>query len=71
MKYLITLFEIKYPGEMTNGIENGLWKYYYENGVMKYSGNWKDGKQDGLWKVFDESGNFKGELRYNNGNILE
>ena len=36
---------IKYEGELQNGIPHGQGKSYYENGNIKYAGEWQNGKK--------------------------
>jgi len=52
---------------MKNGLANGLWQEWLENGNLRYDANWKDGKAQGLWKYFHDNG----ILRYEEAYILD
>jgi len=36
-------------GAYENGKENGVWKYYYTDGLLKQKGFFKDGIKSGPW----------------------
>lgn len=40
-----------------NGIVNGLFKKFYENGFLMEEGEYKTMKKVGIWKYYDEEGN--------------
>lgn len=40
-----------------NGIVNGLFKKFYENGILMEEGEYKMMKKIGLWKYYNELGN--------------
>lgn len=44
-----------------NGLENGHWTDYHENGNIAAEGDYVNGKEAGKWLYYDESGNFEGE----------
>ena len=50
-------------GEIKNGKKDGLWTYYYENGIKRVEGTYKDGKPDGIWTFWENNGldKFEGE----------
>jgi len=48
-------------GNFKDGEEDGLWKYYYENGNIEREGNWEKSKMTGLWKYYYENGNIERE----------
>lgn len=54
-----------------DGIANGLWQEWLENGHLRYNAYWKDGKGHGLWQYFHDNGVLKYEESYildiNNG----
>lgn len=43
-------------GETKNGMNNGLWVWYYKNGKVQLSGNFIEGEREGIWKTFDSLG---------------
>ena len=49
-------------GVYKNGIEDGPWKTYHENGQLQRNGSYINGKRDGYWETYHENGNleFKG-----------
>ena len=38
-----------FEGYYKDGLKDGLWTYWYKNGVKKREGTFKDGLKDGLW----------------------
>jgi antitoxin component YwqK of YwqJK toxin-antitoxin module len=40
-----------------NGIVDGAFKKFYENGILMEEGEYKMMKKVGLWKYYDETGN--------------
>ena len=50
-----------------NGIANGQWQEWSENGKLRYNSYWKDGKGHGLWQYFHDNGT----LRYEESYILD
>jgi antitoxin component YwqK of YwqJK toxin-antitoxin module len=61
----------KYPNgkpkswiSMKDGIANGQWQEWLENGNLRYNAYWKDGKGHGLWQYFHENGKLKYEESY-------
>ena len=40
-----------------NGIVDGTFKKFYENGILMEEGTYKMMKKVGLWKYYDEAGN--------------
>lgn len=58
-----TLTKYNEAGQITliasyaNGIVNGSFKKFYENGILMEEGEYKIMKKVGLWKYYDESGN--------------
>ena len=49
----------------TNGKKNGIYKVYYDDGIIYKSGSYKDGKLDGLIKTYY----IEGTLEYDNFSI--
>ncbi|MDF1550997.1 MAG: DUF3352 domain-containing protein [Bacteroidales bacterium] len=48
---------IKIEGKVSNGLPNGLWRTYYQNGHLRSSVNYKSGKVDGVAFFFYNDGN--------------
>lgn len=47
-------------GTYTDGIQTGIWKYYYENGKLESSGKFNKYKMSvGEWKYYNEDGSLK------------
>ena len=59
----------KLNGRYRNGIKNGKWKWWSEDGKMDSSGTYKIGIKDGKWIHFTDIGNGKYEVKYTKGNI--
>lgn len=51
----------------TNGVENGLYLYYYDNGILEDSGRKVNGNFHGFRMMYDSLGNFSKKFLYNNG----
>ena len=49
---------------MENGITDGLWQEWSENGKLRYNAYWKEGKGHGLWQYFHDNGTLKYEEAY-------
>jgi antitoxin component YwqK of YwqJK toxin-antitoxin module len=47
-----------------DGITNGQWQEWLENGKLSYNAYWKDGKGHGLWQYFHDNGTLKYEESY-------
>jgi antitoxin component YwqK of YwqJK toxin-antitoxin module len=47
-----------------DGITNGQWQEWSENGTLRYNAYWKDGKGHGLWQYFHDNGALKYEESY-------
>ena len=56
-------------GSLKNGMKNGEFVRFYENGQLQSKGNYKDGKPDGLWEFFNKDGSIDTEKTgiYKNG----
>jgi uncharacterized protein len=50
---LLLFFEINIFSQ--DNIKNGVYKSYYENGILKDSGNYVNGIKEGEWKIFKYS----------------
>ncbi len=47
-----------------DGITNGQWQEWLENGKLRYNAYWKEGKGHGLWQYFHDNGTLKYEESY-------
>ena len=47
-----------------NGVDYGVWIFYFPNGKIETKGKFKDGKRVGKWKYYYESGKLKQLSRY-------
>lgn len=47
---------------MKNGMFEGTWKSYYENGQIKVDGLYKRNLEEGLFRWYDEEGRLKEEV---------
>lgn len=47
-----------------NGMANGHWQEWYENGNLRFDAYWKDGKGHGQWRYFHENGKIRQEEFY-------
>ena len=54
-------------GSFKNGIKNGEWLIYHENGQLRSKENYTDGVWDGLREYYDKSGQlfYKGHFKSN------
>ncbi len=53
-----------------NGIKQGVWKEFYEDGKLKNEKDYKDGMLNGLYKEFNEKGNLILVLKYENDQVI-
>ncbi|RKI83209.1 hypothetical protein D7V83_09095 [bacterium 0.1xD8-71] len=44
-----------------DGLENGHWIDYHENGKIAAEGDYVNGKESGKWSYYDENGNLEEE----------
>ena len=47
-----------------NGVDYGVWIFYFPNGKIETKGKFKDGKRVRKWKYYYESGNIKQTSSY-------
>jgi antitoxin component YwqK of YwqJK toxin-antitoxin module len=52
------------------GLQQGNWKYFWENGNLKEEGTYQNGKKQGYFKYYDEDGNFKNVEKYDQDNLV-
>src|ERR1035437_2547847 len=48
--------KIEEKGFYKNGLQDGLWEFYYENGNTRAKGSFSKGERSGVWTMFYESG---------------
>jgi antitoxin component YwqK of YwqJK toxin-antitoxin module/tetratricopeptide (TPR) repeat protein len=53
-------------GNFTNGLEEGLWKAYYDNGTLDYVGTYLSGKHDSTWVYHFPNGEISSVANYKN-----
>ena len=53
-------------GEVFQGDEIGLWKYYNENGRLSSEGMYKEGKKVGEWKFYKSDRTLLKIINYKN-----
>lgn len=53
-------------GELKNGVPNGVWISYFENGKKKSIASWENGKLDGKTQFFSSDGLLNKSIEYQN-----
>lgn len=56
----------KSEGNYSSGVQQGFWKFYYQNSNLLKEGNFTSGKIKGFWKLYFENGNINEEGNYDN-----
>lgn len=51
-------------------IEQGIFQYYYPNGVLSSVGAYSNGKKTGVWLGYHDNGFMKDSMMYESGNII-
>lgn len=51
----------------TDGMPNGLWEIYYDNGQLCRKGHFISGRRDGLWEYYNSDGELKGKGLWKDG----
>ncbi len=54
-----------------NGLKQGLWTEFYDNGAKKAEGKYKDNKKIAYWKFYYKNGNIEQQGMYNNNGNAE
>jgi antitoxin component YwqK of YwqJK toxin-antitoxin module len=52
-------------------MENGIWKYYFENGILKSEQFYINGKEDGICTDYNQSGKKIKESHYSKGKLIK
>lgn len=58
---------LRIQGNMVNGKREGLWKYFYDNGMLWSKGYYQDDLQHGMSSVYFRSGILRMQGEYANG----
>ena len=56
-------------GSIKNGLREGSWVDYHENGQLYSKGNYKNGLQEGAWVGYYKNGRLEYKGIYKNGSI--
>ena len=51
-------------GEIVNGLREGPWEKYWENGQLSVKISYKEGKPDGVPEIYSENGQIKSKSNY-------
>jgi uncharacterized protein len=51
-------------GDYVNGLEDGTWKYYYQNGALEYELPYSKGKREGVMKYYYKNGKDQYQVMY-------
>lgn len=51
-------------GQAIAGLEEGVWKFFYDNGAVAYEQNYTKGSREGIMKYYYKNGKLKYELNY-------
>ena len=62
--YYLKFTDVPFTGKVTgqtqgsykNGIREGDFVEYHDNGQIRWKGNWKNGEPEGDWVYYDENG---------------
>jgi antitoxin component YwqK of YwqJK toxin-antitoxin module len=54
-----------------NGMKQGCWKFFWENGNLMLEGYYQNDKKNGFFKYYDEGGNFLKIEKWENDILLE
>ena len=54
-----------------NGLKEGKWLTFYDNGQLKTTGEFLNNKETGTWEYFDDNGNLILRENYKNGKIYK
>ena len=59
--------EGKKQGLVKNGVKQGQWMGFWENGQLNFKGSYKNGEMEGLWIRYWEEGDLMAKGSYKNG----
>lgn len=60
---------IRVEGNYVKGKRNGIWKWYFYNGILETESNYKNGKLNGETKNYYDNGKLLSVLNYNEGEL--
>ena len=55
----------------TNGLYEGKWVSWYDNGQKWEEGNYKQEKKEGKWSKWNENGQIIAQEYYKNGEVIK
>jgi hypothetical protein len=58
-------------GIFKNGLLEGPWVQYYDNGQLLVKGNYKNGKEEGPWFYYWDDGQLSRKVTYKNGEKVD
>ena len=53
------------------GLENGIHKYYFDNGKLKEERTYRLGLKEGQWKTYDTTGELLLSTTYKSGEVVK
>ncbi len=56
-------------GNFREGLKDGLWKYWHDNGKLKATEEWKHGRQHGLSETYNADGQLVERFNYRQGQL--
>ena len=59
--------EDNWNGRLNDGLLDGPWERYYENGQLRQKGSYSNGEIDGLWVTYWENGQLRSKGSFSNG----
>lgn len=63
--------KLQWTGTYKNEMENGVWKYFYEDGTLKSEQPYTNGKEDGICVDYDAKGKKIKESHYSKGKLIK
>jgi uncharacterized protein len=54
-------------GSYRNGLRQGEWDFFHENGLLQHTGQYESSKKIGLWLSYNDSGTLIDEVHYTKG----
>ena len=60
----------KYRGKVINGMREGTWAQWWENGQLYWRLNYKNGKTDGLYESYFKNGQLSSRGKFKNGSMV-
>ena len=53
--------------DSTQQVHEGLFQYYFGNGILSTEGNYRNGEKEGLWKYYNQEGKIDDSMEFKNG----